>query len=96
MSTLIKAPQWLHRPCSVPPWIDRVGKKPSMKADLAIYSYVLAWCAWVATMLCYKLDFSSCVIWNGFLQTSHTYKIVTIYTRSAVRMAYILKVAISQ
>ena len=24
--TLIKAPQWLHGPCSVPLWIDRVEK----------------------------------------------------------------------
>ena len=38
---LIKAPQWLHKPCSAPPWIDRVGKKPFVKANLAIYSYVL-------------------------------------------------------
>ena len=38
---LIKAPQWLHRPCSASLWIDRVDKKPSVKADLAIYSHVI-------------------------------------------------------
>ena len=37
---LIDAPKWLHRPCNVLTWFYRVGKKPSVKADLAIYSYV--------------------------------------------------------
>ena len=32
-------PQWLHRPSSAPLWTDRVGKKPSVKADLAVYTY---------------------------------------------------------
>ena len=36
----ISAPQWLHRPCSGPSWFYRVGKRPSVKADLAIYSPV--------------------------------------------------------
>ena len=38
--SLISAPQWLHRPCSGPSWFYRVGKRPSVKADLAIYSPV--------------------------------------------------------
>ena len=38
--SLISAPQWLHGPCSVPSWFYRVGKRPSVKADLAIYSPV--------------------------------------------------------
>ena len=29
------------RPCIAPWWFDRIGNKPSVKADLAIYSYVL-------------------------------------------------------
>jgi len=35
---LIKAPQWLHRACDGPAWLDRVSKNPSVKADLLIYS----------------------------------------------------------
>ena len=31
---------WLHRRCGAPLWFERVSKKPSMKADLAIYSHV--------------------------------------------------------
>ena len=30
-----------NRPCNPPNWLYRVGKKPSMKADLAIYSHAL-------------------------------------------------------
>ena len=29
---------WPHRPCSASWWFDRVSKKPSVKADMAIYS----------------------------------------------------------
>ena len=36
--TLISAPQWPHRPCNAPMRPYMVGKKPSVKADLAIYS----------------------------------------------------------
>ena len=36
---LISASQWPHRPCNAPTWFYRVGKKPSVKADLAIYSH---------------------------------------------------------
>ena len=39
--TLIGAPQWPNNPCNAPMWLYRVGKKPSMKADLAIYSHVV-------------------------------------------------------
>jgi len=35
---LIKAPQWPHRVCDGPAWLDRVAKKPSVKANLLIYS----------------------------------------------------------
>ena len=37
---LISAPQWLCRPCNAPRRLYRVGKKLSVKADLAIYSQV--------------------------------------------------------
>ena len=32
---------WVVRLCSALWWFDRVSNKPSVKADLAIYSYVL-------------------------------------------------------
>ena len=38
---LINAIQKPHRLCSAPLWFYRVGKKPSVKADLAIFSHVL-------------------------------------------------------
>jgi len=34
----INAPQWPHRVCVGPAWLDRVGKKPPVKADLLISS----------------------------------------------------------
>jgi len=34
----VNAPQWPHRVYVGPAWLDRVGKKPSVKADLLIYS----------------------------------------------------------
>jgi len=34
----INAPQWPYRVWVGPAWLDRVGKKPSVKADLLIYS----------------------------------------------------------
>ena len=38
---LNSAPQWPHRPCNAPTQPYRVGKKPCVKADLAIYSQVV-------------------------------------------------------
>ena len=37
--TLISVPQWPNRTCNVTMQPYRVGKKPSAKADLAIYSH---------------------------------------------------------
>jgi len=34
----INAPQWPHRICDGPAWLDRVSKKLSVKADLLISS----------------------------------------------------------
>ena len=36
--TLISASQWPYKPCNAPMWLYRVGKKPSVKTDLAMYS----------------------------------------------------------
>ena len=63
--TLISAPQWPHRP---------VGKKPSVKADLAIYSQavdVRGQCMSESLKLGHNLDFSSCDIMVGFHKSSH-------------------------
>ena len=38
---LISALQWADRPCNAPTRFYRVGKKPSVKADLAIYSHAV-------------------------------------------------------
>ena len=40
----LAAPQLFHSPCSAPSWIERAGEKPSVKADLAIFSYVIGMC----------------------------------------------------
>ena len=37
---LINTPQWHHRFCCGISWLDR-SAKPSVKADLAIYSYIV-------------------------------------------------------
>ena len=71
---LISAPQWLHRPCNAPTQFYRVCKKPSVKADLAIYSHlhdVSGQCTSVLLVLFIKLDFNSCTNWDGFCKSSH-------------------------
>ena len=37
---LNNAIHWLHKPCSTPTWFDRLSKKPSVKANLAIHVYL--------------------------------------------------------
>ena len=72
--TLISAPHWPHRPCNAPMQLYRVGKKPSVKADLATYSYtanVSRRCMSVSLILGCELDFSSCAIRMGFRKSSH-------------------------
>ena len=52
---LINAPQLAIRPCNAPSWFYRVGKKPSVKADLAIYSHTLEFsgrCMSICLILC--------------------------------------------
>ena len=73
---LISAPQLANRPCNAPTQSYRVGKKPSVKADLAIHSHALevfGWCMSVFFKLFIILDFSSCVNWDGFHKSSHIY-----------------------
>ena len=70
--------QWPHRPCSGPSWFYRVGKRPPVKVDLAIYSLIVGMSGqWlnVATMLNNKLDFYCCDNSVGFCKSSHIYYI---------------------
>ena len=72
--SLISAPQWPHAPYSGPTWFSSVGKRPPVKADLAIYSPVngvYVQCLSLAFMLSYNLDFNSCAIRDGFRKSSH-------------------------
>ena len=71
---LISAPQWAHWPCNASTRSYTVGKKPSMKADLAIYSQavdVCGRCMSESLRLGHNLDFSSCDIMVGFHKSSH-------------------------
>ena len=66
---LNSAPQWFHRPCNAHTQFYRVGKKPSVKAYLAIYSHILdvsGQCMSVSLILGIKLDFISCANWDSF------------------------------
>ena len=74
--SLISALQWPHRSCNAPMWLYMIGKKPSVKADLAMYSQtvdVFRQCMSVSLILGCKLDFSSCIIKAGFHKSSHIY-----------------------
>ena len=54
----------------------RVCKKPSEKADLAIYSHVVddsGQCKSVSLILAFTLDFNSCDTLVGFCKSSHKY-----------------------
>ena len=74
---LISAPQWGNRSCNVPTWLYRVSKKPSVKADLAIYSHavdVRGQCMSELLILGQNSDFSSCDIMVGFCKSSHIWR----------------------
>ena len=74
---LISAPQWAHWPCNASTRSYTVGKKPSMKADLAIYGQAVdvhGRCMSESLRLGHNLDFSSCDIMVGFHKSSHIYK----------------------
>ena len=73
---LISAPQWPNRTCFAPTCPYRVSKKPSMKADLAIYSHTVdaaGQCMSESLMLGHNLDFSTYDILVGFCKSSHIY-----------------------
>ena len=73
---LISAPQWPNRTYNAPTRLYRVGKKPSVKADLAIYShavYASGQCMSESLILGHNLDFSSCDILVGFCKSSRIY-----------------------
>ena len=70
---LISAPQWANRPCNAPTQFYRVGKKPSVKADLAIYSHAVdvgGQCMSASLTLRHNLDFRSCDIMVSFCKFS--------------------------
>ena len=72
----ISAPQWPNRTCDAPTRPYRVGKKLSMKADLAIYSHTVdasGQCMSESLILGHNVDFNSCDILVGFCKSSHNY-----------------------
>ena len=70
--TLISAHQWPHRLYNAPIWLYKVSKKPSVKADLAMYSHTVNVSSMsVSLILGCKLDFSSCAIRASFHKSSH-------------------------
>ena len=73
---LISPPQLACWPCNALTWFYTVGKKPSVKADLAIYSQavdVRVRCMSESLILGHNLDFSSCDIMVSFRKSSHKY-----------------------
>ena len=71
---LISAPQWACWSCNAPTRFYTVGKKPSVKADLAIYSQAVdvhGQCMSKSLILGHNLDFSSCDIMVSFRKSSH-------------------------
>ena len=79
---LISAPQWACWPCNAPTGFYTVSKKPSVKADLAIYSQAVCVCGQCMSeslKLGHYLDFSSCDIMVGFHKSSHIYIIYNLF-----------------
>ena len=84
---LISAPQWACWLCNAPIRSYTVGKKPSVKADLAVYSQavdVRGRCMSGSLKLEHNLDFSSCDIMVGFHKSSHIYYHYSIGRKSAI------------
>ena len=67
-------PQWTHRPCEAPTWFTGSAKKPSVKADLAIYSHVVDVPWGLSLILGFNLEFSSYDDSVGFHKSSHICK----------------------
>ena len=85
---LISAPQWASRPCNAPTWHYRVSKKPSVKADLAIYSHAVdvgGQCMSESLTLKYNFGFSSCDILVGFCKSSHNIKMHSVCSISSLQ-----------
>ena len=79
---LINAIHWPCRPRSAPWWFDRVGNKLSLKANLAIYSYVLGisrYCKSVGLIISNKLGFISYAIRDGFRKSKYICMYVCMY-----------------
>ena len=75
-SILISVPQSACWPCNAPTRFYTVGKKSSMKLDLAIYSQAVdvhGRCMSESLKLGHNLDFRSCDIMFGFHKSSHIY-----------------------
>ena len=80
---LISSPLWACWLCKTPTRSYTVGKKPSVKADLAIYSQafdVRGRCMSELLRLGHNLDFSSCDIMVGFHKSSHIYFYIFVIT----------------
>jgi len=74
LSYPINAPQGPHRVYYGPLWLDKVDNKPSVKADLLIYtSFVIVsgQCMSVAITISNQMDFNSCMYMEGFCKSSH-------------------------
>ena len=81
---LISAPQWASWSYNAPTGFYRVGKKPSVKADQAIYSQavdVRGRCMSESLRLGHNLDFSSCDIMVGFHKSSHIFRSIVLLDR---------------
>ena len=80
---LISVPQWACWSCNAPTRSYTLGKKPSVKADLAIYSQavdVRGRCMSESLKLGRNLDFSSCDIMVSFHKSSHILVIPMVLT----------------
>ena len=82
LAILISVPQWPHMPCNTPMQFYRVSKKPSVKADLAIYSHVVdvsGQCMSTSLTLGLNLDFSSCNNLVGFYKSIQNYVKINLF-----------------
>ena len=80
---LISAPQWANRPCNAPTQFYRVGKKPSVKADLAVYSHTFkvgGQCMSESFTLGHNLDSVLVTLWSVFANpVTYSYTIFMVY-----------------
>ena len=90
---LISASHWACWPCNAAIGFYMVDKKPSVKADLTIYSQAVdvhGRCMSESLKLGHNLDFSSCDIMVSFHKSSHILNIRNYILKQLVRRrAYI-------